>query len=56
MPTPEEFHSYARESLEAAAKAKTEPERQAFLQMARTWTQAAMATQAPYAPPAPEAR
>ena len=43
MPTAEEFKEYARESLEAAAGAKTEAERLAFLQMAQTWSRAATA-------------
>jgi hypothetical protein len=41
MPTAEEFQQYLRESLEAAANATTEAERKAFLQMARTWSEAA---------------
>jgi hypothetical protein len=39
--TPNEYHQYARESYESAAKAKTDAERNAFLQMAMTWEQAA---------------
>ena len=50
MPTAEEFQAYLRESLEAAASAKTEAERQAFLQMARTWAQAAGAARQPIPP------
>ena len=51
MPTPEEYHQYARESLEAAAKAKTEAERQAFRDMARTLDQAAMQMEGSTLPP-----
>jgi hypothetical protein len=50
MPTAEEFHQYARESLAAAAQALTEAERQTFLQMARTWTEAALQVEAALAP------
>jgi hypothetical protein len=42
MSTPEEYRMYARESMQSAAKAKTEAEREAFLQMAHTWEQAAL--------------
>jgi hypothetical protein len=43
MPTAEEFQEYARESLEAAASAKTEAAKLTFLQMAQTWSRAATA-------------
>ena len=42
LSTAEQFRQYARESLTSADQAKTEAERQAFLAMARAWTQAAM--------------
>ena len=51
MPTAEEFQEYARESLQAAANAKTEAERLAFLQMAQTWSRAAMASGMPIEAP-----
>ena len=56
MPDSDEFHQYARECLASAADATTEAERKALLQMARTWTQAAMqieATSALTAKPSP---
>jgi hypothetical protein len=52
---------YARESMESADRAKTEAERQAFLQMAHTWEQAALQLEGctsspPTAPIAPHPR
>jgi hypothetical protein len=44
MTTAAEFRLFAEECLRFAEKAKTEPERKAFLDMARTWTQAAVGT------------
>lgn len=38
----QEYHQYARESLSAAARAKTEMERQTYLKLAQTYTQAAL--------------
>jgi negative regulator of sigma E activity len=53
MSTADEYHQFARESLQAAAQAKTEEERHAFLQMAQTWTAAAtqLAARAPVTMP-----
>jgi hypothetical protein len=61
MSTPDEYRMYARESMESAARAKTEAERQAFLQMAHTWEQAALQLEGctsspPTAPIAPHPR
>jgi hypothetical protein len=42
MPTPDEFRQYADECLHSARDATSEAERKAFLDMARTWTQAAI--------------
>lgn len=42
MSTPEQYRFYARESVAAAAKAKVEAQRQALLDMARTWELAAL--------------
>jgi hypothetical protein len=42
MTTTAEFRQFAEECLRFAEQAKTEPERKAFLDMARTWTQAAV--------------
>jgi hypothetical protein len=41
MPNPDEFRRYADECLNSARDAKSDAERKAFLDMARTWTQAA---------------
>jgi hypothetical protein len=41
MPKAEEYHQYARECLETAAKATTEHQRRQYLDMARAWTLAA---------------
>jgi hypothetical protein len=40
--TAEQYRDFARECLTAAAKAKTEEEREAFLENARMYTQAAL--------------
>ena len=37
------FWQYANEAVLSASSAKTESERQDFLELARTWTQAALA-------------
>jgi hypothetical protein len=42
MATAAVYHQYAREAVQSASKAKTEIERQHFLSMARTWTEAAL--------------
>jgi hypothetical protein len=44
MTTTAEFRQFAEECLRFAEQAKTEQERKAFLDMARTWTQAAVGT------------
>jgi hypothetical protein len=41
MSTSDEYRLFAEESLRWARAAKTEAERRAFLDMARTWTKAA---------------
>jgi hypothetical protein len=41
MTTAAECHQFAKESLAAAEVAASEEQRQAFLQLARTWTLAA---------------
>jgi hypothetical protein len=38
----DEFWQYAKEALLSACSAKTERDRQDFLELARTWTQAAV--------------
>jgi hypothetical protein len=45
MATADEYHEYARECLIAAAKAETEDRRQQFIDIARTWTEAALRLQ-----------
>ena len=42
MTTAEEYRQYANECLRFADEAKTDDQRQAFLDMARDWTLAAM--------------
>jgi hypothetical protein len=41
MSKAEEFRQYAEEAVRWARKAKTEQEKQALMDIARTWTQAA---------------
>jgi hypothetical protein len=41
MTTPDEYRQFADECMQAARNAKTEAERKAFLDMARTWTKVA---------------
>jgi hypothetical protein len=43
MSSASEYRQYARECVESAAKASTEVERRTFLDMARTWENAALA-------------
>jgi hypothetical protein len=50
MTTSDDYHRFARESYDAAAKATTEAERNAFLQMAQTWEQAAQMEEGGMAP------
>jgi hypothetical protein len=42
MPITDEFWQYAKEALLSACEAKTEDDRQSLLELARTWTQAAL--------------
>jgi hypothetical protein len=42
MTTKAEYQLYARDCLQWAARAKTEKERQAFLEMADAWTRVAL--------------
>jgi hypothetical protein len=42
MTTPDECRRYAHECVLWAARAKTDDERQAFLDMASAWTEAAL--------------
>jgi hypothetical protein len=42
MSKAEEFRQYAEEAMRWARKSKTEEEKQALMDIARTWTQAAV--------------
>jgi hypothetical protein len=42
MNTSDEFLAYAKECMQWAAKAKTDEERKAFVELAQHWTQAAL--------------
>ena len=42
MPITDQFWQYAKEALLSAAIAKTDENRQSLLELARTWTQAAI--------------
>jgi hypothetical protein len=42
MSTVNEYHTYARDCLRWAARARTEEQRRQFLTLARDWTQAAL--------------
>jgi hypothetical protein len=59
MSAADEYHSYARDCLRWAAKARTEQQREQFLSLARDWTQSALGLEgvstplAPTAPPNP---
>jgi hypothetical protein len=50
MSQADEFRRYADEALRDAAQAKTEQEKQGFLKLARTWSQAAMKAEAGVVP------
>jgi hypothetical protein len=57
MTTPDEFRKFAEECMLAAREAKTDAERKAFLDIAKSWTKAAAQMTngeaiAPLAPPA----
>lgn len=61
MTTPDEFRKFAEECMLAAREAKTDAERNAFLDMAKSWTKAAAlmtngeAIAPPTAPDSPKA-
>jgi hypothetical protein len=42
MSITDQFWQYAKEAILSAAAAKTDEDRQALLELARTWTQAAL--------------
>ena len=43
----EEFRQYAEEALRSAAESKTEAEKNALIDLARTWTLAALSAESP---------
>jgi hypothetical protein len=45
MSSSDQYHKYARECVVSAAQAKTEIERQTYLDMAHTWARAALEAQ-----------
>jgi hypothetical protein len=47
MPEASEFRKYADEALRWALKSTTETERRSLMELARTWTQAAAASDHP---------
>jgi hypothetical protein len=42
MSKTDQFQQYAEEAMRWACRAKTEKEKQAYIDLARTWTQAAL--------------
>jgi hypothetical protein len=42
MPITDQFWQYAKEAMLSACDAKTDEDRQGLLELARTWTQAAL--------------
>jgi hypothetical protein len=42
MPKTDEFWQYAKEAIISATRAETDDERHGLLELARTWTQAAL--------------
>jgi hypothetical protein len=42
MPITDQFWQYAKEAMLSACDAKTDDDRQGLLELARTWTQAAL--------------
>jgi hypothetical protein len=42
MPITDQYWQYAKEAILSACDAKTDDDRQALLELARTWTQAAL--------------
>lgn len=47
MSESEEFRQYAEEALRSAAQCKTETEKNALIDLARTWTLAALSVESP---------
>jgi hypothetical protein len=55
MSTVNEYHTYARDCLRWAARARTEQQRKQLLSLARDWTQSALGLEGVSVPPAPSA-
>jgi hypothetical protein len=55
MSTVNEYHTYARDCLRWAARARTEEQRERLLSLARDWTQSALGLEGVSVPPAPTA-
>jgi hypothetical protein len=53
MSTVNEYHTYARDCLRWAARARTEEQRERLLSLARDWTQSALGLEGVSVPPAP---
>ena len=53
MSETDQFWQYAKEALLSASYAKTDDDKQGLLELARTWTQAALQSGNPLVDPAP---
>ena len=53
MSTVNEYHTYARDCLRWAARARSEEQRKQLLSLARDWTQSALGLEGESVPPAP---
>jgi hypothetical protein len=56
MSKADQFRQYAEEAMRWVAQSKTEKEKRLLLELARTWTQAAVASAAVVSGSQPEAR
>jgi hypothetical protein len=56
MSTVDEYHTYARDCLRWAARARTEEQRKQFLTLARDWTHAASQIEGVLVPSEPDTR
>jgi hypothetical protein len=54
--TSDEFRQYAEEALRSAAQAKIEAEKNALLDLARTWTLAALSAERPFSTSEPPSK
>ena len=53
MSTVNDYHTYARDCLRWAARARTEEQRKQLLSLARDWTESALGLEGVSVPPAP---